>query len=492
MAPTANYYDLLGLTKDASPEEIRRAYHDAALIVHPDVNKEREATERFIQLQRAYEVLSDPLARQTYDREMAEHENDPVLANILYSATSLATVDEPQLMYALLNFSPGKRFKDVLNPPLNLCLVLDRSTSMQGLRMDTVKEAAIEMVRSLRPQDQLSIVVFSDRAEVLLPAGRNVERKIIETQIQMTQAGGGTEIFQGLEAGYLEVRRTASRALINHIILVTDGRTYGDEEQCLQLAITAASQGIRITGVGIGTEWNDVFLDHLASLTGGTSFFISRTSDISDFLREKFTQLKQTFADRVSLKLGLAPGVNLSTVFRVFPEPAPLPNELPIWLGSIPQESGMSILLEFKIGVLKQPDGRFKLASGELEFVLPRESAQTAQLPITLSRMVSDEISTELPSRPIFQALAQLNLYRMQERARQEVADGKVQEASVRLQRLATELLNLGEIELAHTTIMEAERIQQTRMLSAEGEKRIKYGTRSLLLEGSLWSAHKS
>jgi hypothetical protein len=80
----------------------------------------------------------------------------------------------------------------------------------------------------------------------------------------------------------------------------------------------------------------------------------------------------------------------------------------------------------------------------------------------------------------------------MQERARQEVADGKVQEASVRLQRLATELLNLGEIELAHTTIMEAERIQQTRMLSAEGEKRIKYGTRSLLLEGSLWSAHKS
>jgi hypothetical protein len=74
----------------------------------------------------------------------------------------------------------------------------------------------------------------------------------------------------------------------------------------------------------------------------------------------------------------------------------------------------------------------------------------------------------------------------MQERARQEVAEGKVQEASVRLQRLATQLLSLGEHDLAQTAFVEAERIQQTHMLSAEGEKRIKYGTRSLLLPASI------
>jgi hypothetical protein len=60
--------------------------------------------------------------------------------------------------------------------------------------------------------------------------------------------------------------------------------------------------------------------------------------------------------------------------------------------------------------------------------------------------------------------------------------DGKVQEASLRLQRLAKHLFSAGESDLAHTAIMEAERIQQTNMLSAEGEKRIKYGTRSFLL----------
>jgi hypothetical protein len=74
----------------------------------------------------------------------------------------------------------------------------------------------------------------------------------------------------------------------------------------------------------------------------------------------------------------------------------------------------------------------------------------------------------------------------MQERARQDVAEGKIQEASMRLQRLATQLLSLGELDLAHTAMIEAERIQQTHMLSAEGEKQIKYGTRSFLLPASL------
>jgi Ca-activated chloride channel family protein len=103
-------------------------------------------------------------------------------------------------------------------------------------------------------------------------------------------------------------------------------------------------------------------------------------------------------------------------------------------------------------------------------------------MPIRLSRLIGDGTNTELPPRRIFQALSQITLYRMQEKARQEVSEGKIQDASTRLQRLATQLFSLGEKELAQTAYIEAERIQQTHMLSAEGEKRIKYGTRSLLL----------
>jgi Ca-activated chloride channel family protein len=486
MTSYPNYYDLLEIPSDATPEEVRRAYHEAARRLHPDVNSEPSSNEMFLQAQKAYEVLSDPKARDLYDQTLREQGNDPIVIDVTYSSPSLAVLDEPQLIYALLEFSPAAKLALTPNPPLNVCLVIDRSTSMQGVRMDTVKIAAVELVRQLRPEDHLSIVLFSDRANVLLPAGKRLDRTLIETQIQMIRASGGTEIFQGLEAGFEEVNRNSTRSQINHIILITDGRTYGDEDQCLQLAGLAATQGVRITGLGIGTEWNDGFLDELTSRTGGTSFYISHANDIRTYLQDQFNNLKQIFAERVTLDLTFSPGVTLNSAFRLLPESAVLGPTLPIQLGSIPKPSKLSVLLEITAPPIPSTNHRFNIARGETGFVLPFDPSRQHTMPITLSRPISSEVNTVSPPKRIFQALSQITLFRMQDRARQEVAEGKVQEASMRLQRLATQLLSLGEIDLAHTAIIEAERIQQTHMLSAEGEKRIKYGTRSFLLPASV------
>ncbi len=305
MTSNLNYYDLLGIPKDATPDEVRRAFREAAHRLHPDVRREQLGTEMFIQAQKAYEVLADPKARSLYDQSLLEQGNDPVILEVTYSRPNLAMQTEQQLIYALLEFSPAAKYSNTPDPPLNVCLVLDRSTSMQGTRMDTVKTAAVELIRQLRPEDHLSLVLFSDRAEVLLPAGKRIDRTLIETQIQMIRASGGTEIYQGLQTGFNEVNLNSTRSLINHIILITDGRTYGDEDQCLQLADQAAARGIRITGLGIGTEWNDVFLDDLTGRTGGTSLYISRANDIRSFLQEKFSGLKQIFAERVAFNLDL-------------------------------------------------------------------------------------------------------------------------------------------------------------------------------------------
>jgi Ca-activated chloride channel family protein len=482
MSSHSNYYDLLEIPSDATPEEIRHAYHEAARRLHPDVSTETNSNEMFLQAQKAFEVLSNPQARDLYDRALREQSDDPIAIDVIYSRPSLAVLNEPQLIYVLFEFSPGLKYALTPNPPLNVCLVLDRSTSMQGARMDTVKIAAIELVRQLRPEDRLSIVLFSDRAEVLLPAGKRLERSLIEAQIQMIRASGGTEIFQGLETGINEVNQNSTRSQINHIILITDGRTYGDEDQCLQLASAAAVQGIRITGLGIGTEWNDEFIDELTGRTGGTSFYISRASDIRTFLQDQFTNLKQIFAERVTLDLTVSTGVKLTSAFRLQPESAVLASTSPIRLGSIPKTSKLSVLLELTVPPIPSEDHRFRIASGETGFVLPFDPSRQHTLPVSLSRPIRRQISTDLPPKPIFQALSQITLFRMQERARQDVAEGKIQEASMRLQRLATQLLSLGEIDLAQTAMIEAERIQQTHMLSAEGEKQIKYGTRSFLL----------
>jgi Ca-activated chloride channel family protein len=486
MLQKSTYYDLLGLTDDATHEEIRRAYHDAALKFHPDVSSDPKATELFMEIQEAYNVLSDPKERKKYDKRLIAEADAPVLTKTLYSRSSLTIFDEPQLVYALIDFGAAKKYASRPNPPINVTLVIDRSTSMQGLRMDTVKTAAIELVRQLKPDDLLSIVTFSDRAEVLVPAGQKSERSTIETQIRMVQAGGGTEIFQGLEAGFSEIHRNLSRSMINHIILLTDGRTYGDEDKCLVLADRAAMQGVRITGLGMGTDWNDIFLDELTTRTGGGSHYISRVSDFQTFLEEKFQSLNQIFGERVILNLKTEPGVKLNDVFRLNPDPASLPAKPSVRLGSIPRSSNLSILFEFIVDPISAETKRFPLASGELNLLLPFDPSTNYKIPVHLSRLTGDSPNTELPPRPIFQALSQVNLYHMQERARREASEGKVQQASLRLQRLATQLLSMGQHELAQTALVEAERIQQTHMLSAEGEKRIKYGTRALLLPAQI------
>jgi len=282
-----DYYSILGVLRDATQEEIKRAYLEAAQRLHPDKNTAAGETELFLGIQQAYEVISNPARRSQYDATLPPEtleKNKLIRHEILYSRPNLVQLNEDQVLYVLLELEPAeKQSASLPTPPLNLCLVLDRSTSMQGEKMDILKATAIQLMRSLRPQDVLSIVSFSDRAEVIVPAAISLDRRKQEGSIQMMHPSGGTEIFQGLEMGLNEVRRTHDPSRVNHIILLTDGNTYGDEQACLQLADKAAALNVGITGMGIGHEWNDIFLDALAGKTGGSSVYISQPRDIERF-----------------------------------------------------------------------------------------------------------------------------------------------------------------------------------------------------------------
>ena len=68
MAIKRDYYEVLGVTRDASQEEIKRAYRKLAFQYHPDHNKDKDAEDKFKEINEAYEVLSNPEHRATYDR----------------------------------------------------------------------------------------------------------------------------------------------------------------------------------------------------------------------------------------------------------------------------------------------------------------------------------------------------------------------------------------------------------------------------------------
>jgi Ca-activated chloride channel homolog len=483
-----DYYALLGLRRNASPEEIRQAYFVAARRFHPDRNLAPGETEMFLEVQEAYEVLSNLKKRERYDTTLApEDDHGRYLEHkFLFSRNVLLRLDEPQLIYALMDLSIPHAAVKRSPPPLNLCLVLDRSTSMQGRNMDVVKAAAIQILHKLKPQDFFSVVAFSDRAETLISASDVSEMGKQEARIQMLNPSGGTEIFSGLDRGYNEILHHITRTKLNHIILLTDGRTYGDEENCLELARQAANRGIGISGLGIGSEWNDNFLDKLASLTGGTSSYLPRPQDIQHALLDKFYQLGKTYTDETRLEFESLEGVQLRYIFRLEPEAGLLSFESPVQLGPMLWDSHLKVLMEFVILPEALSRDRLTVFNGKATITLADSIDHAESIPIHFTRPIVKTTVADPPPVEIVDALSRLKFYRLQEQARLEATAGDYEEASEHLSRLATHLLAQGERALAKTALMEAENLQKKKSFSQQGEKEIKYGTRALLKPGRI------
>ncbi|GAB4503892.1 MAG: VWA domain-containing protein [Anaerolineales bacterium] len=485
MAQEQSYYDILGVSRDATQAEIKRAYLEAAQRFHPDKNKLAGETEIFLEVQRAYETLSNPTRRAKYDALLPPEEKSqlPIEVEVHYSRPNLVRLDEPQIVYILLELFPAGQSAEIPAPPLNVCLALDCSTSMAGDKMDMLKAAAINVLHDLRPQDVFSVVSFSDRAQVVIPASYRPEKHRLESRIRMLQPSGATEIFQGLEAALREVQSNADGTRVNHIILITDGHTYGDEPACLDLAKEAASKGIGISAMGIGKEWNDVFLDAMCSQTGGSSKYLAKPGDILAFLLSEFENLSRVVATDVVLEFSGTPGADLTFAFRTQPEAGPLSGESPLHLGAVLQDTPLNVLFEYRIQPSLTSQDSVTLLQGLLKLTIAGLRTPIPPIRLEFSRPVAEQAGEEPPHPAIIHSLGKLTLYRIQDKARVELNAGQYELAAQHLKQLATNLLAQGERSLARTALIEAENIMQMGGLSEEGSKAIKYGTRSLLMK---------
>ncbi len=481
-----DHYTTLGVPYNATPEEIRSAYFLLARNLHPDANPDPNVREQFLQVQRAYEVLANPQKRAAYDANLPPNmRSGPELSiSAQYSRQVLPCLAESQLMYVLLDLVCTADIRKENLPFFHVCLVLDRSTSMAGDRMDMVKASALNLLQQLRPQDTLSVIAFSDRAEVLVPPTRASALSKSDHRISLMQTGGGTEILQGLRLG-MEQLSQSDHTLLRHMILLTDGHTYGDDEGCLELARAAAVEGISISTLGIGNEWNDVLMDRIASLSGGESGYISEPRELDHFLLQKLADLETIYARGLKFEFETSPDCQLRYAFRLLPGISDLETTSPILFGDLLYRKSISVLLEFSVPPVKEETDHYSLARGKISLDIPSRNLANGRIYIDLYRPAKTNLEPDTPPPVIVEAMAKLTLYRLQEKVRLEVGNGEIDKATRHLHYLATHLLAQGDRELAHSVLIEAEHVQQSRRLSDEGEKRIKYGTRALLLPPS-------
>ena len=478
MQTDKDFYKILKVDNTASEEQIRKSYRALVREYHPDTSDDPQSAEIFKDIQEAYEVLGDPEQRRVYDRLRESEGKDKSSALSLRATIShkmLLTNVEEQAFYVLLDVTPATDLP-TSRLPLNLCLVLDRSTSMQGMRLQQVKEGTRQIIDRLNADDALGVVVFSDRAEVILPSKTSIDKAMAKSIASTIQPSGGTEMLQGLNAGLKELEENRAQTSVNHLILLTDGQTYGDEK-----ADWAGRNQISLTTMGIGSDWNENLLDQMSTASGGTSVYIDSPRKIVDVFKDTIRNLSTVVARELTMTLNSSEGVTFKEGFQITPYIHRLDvRDDKTILGPLGTGQGKTLLMEFRIHSEKAT-GEKRLMRLTVDGDVPGQDTRRnwEWIDLQANFVSNQEENVEIPSN-IITALGKLAIFKMQEKAMEDLERGQVSAATQRLETMATRLLNLGETDLARAALLEAGRLARTGDLSAEGRKKIKYGTRSL------------
>ena len=195
--------------------------------------------------------------------------------------------------------------------PLNVALVIDRSGSMSGQKIERAKEAAIQAIRRLDTRDIVAVVTFDNNIDVLIPATKVSDRESIERKIRSVQPGGTTAIYDGVQKGAEEVRKFFEKGIVNRVILLSDGLANvgpSSPAQLAELGRTLGGKGITVTTLGLGNDYNEDLMAKLAAASDGNHKFIESANDLPDIFQKEFNTALSVVAQDVQCVVTLPEG----------------------------------------------------------------------------------------------------------------------------------------------------------------------------------------
>jgi Ca-activated chloride channel homolog len=194
-------------------------------------------------------------------------------------------------------------------------LIIDKSSSMEGRKIELARLAAIGVVDNLRPIDMVGVLIFDNSFQWAVPLRRAEDRALIKRLISGITPDGGTQISPALNEAYRRV--LPSNATFKHIVLLTDG--ISEEGDSLDLSREALLKKVTISTVGLGQDVNRAYLEKVAQYAGGKSYFLNEPAGLEQILLRDVmehtgsTAVEKPLVPEVSQRAEILDGTGIET-----------------------------------------------------------------------------------------------------------------------------------------------------------------------------------
>ena len=195
---------------------------------------------------------------------------------------------------------------------VNLAIVLDKSGSMQGEKIQQARSAAIDAINLLHPDDIVSIVTYDSTVNVLVPATKLTDKQSVIEKIRGIKPSGNTALFAGVSKAAAEVRKFLGKERVNRVILLSDGLANVGPSSPGELGSLGKSllkENISVSTLGLGIGYNEDLMVKLAAKSGGNHLFIEEASELVDIFRQEFNDVLSVVAQEVDVKVEIPEGI---------------------------------------------------------------------------------------------------------------------------------------------------------------------------------------
>lgn len=225
---------------------------------------------------------------------------------------SVLPADDPQNVILKITLDAPKVPENTTRPRVNIALVMDRSGSMGGTKIEMAKTAAMEALSRLGMDDVFSLVTYATDVTTLVPAQKVRKTDSIINAVKSIEAGGNTALFGGVSQGAAEIRKNIEDDYVHRVVLLSDGLANigpRNPADLGRLGTGLFKENISVTTVGVGTDYNEDLMAQLAQKSDGNTYFAEFETDLPRIFAAELGNVLNVVAKQVVVTITLPAGI---------------------------------------------------------------------------------------------------------------------------------------------------------------------------------------